>query len=193
MRNRRGSGLGIYEPGQIRTGMNAPAGALPAVAAHVDPAWERLAREAVRAGLIVNDALARDYAREQTARVDEAALGAARRFELWKADYNEKNRGKNGIDALKEYQEAYGRIADETLKEFDGAENEIFQDLLRRRLAERGLGAIREGAGFANLQRQEWLNSQWQAQLADFQAYVAANPDDAQGIAFRKSGLLGSW
>lgn len=193
MRGRRGSGLGIYEPGRARVEMEVPRASLPRLALDAGGAFENLARVAVDSGLVINHALARDHAREETARVDDAVLEASRRFELWKADFNEKNRGREGVNALREYQDNFARIAEETVRGFDGAENEIFADLLKRRLAERGLSAIREGAGFANMQRQEWLASQWQAQLADFQAYVAANPDDAQGIAFRRNNLLGSW
>lgn len=193
MRGRRGTGLGIYEPGQVRTGFNAPRVSLPDVATAAPDAWESLGKAAFDAGLIINEAFARDYAREEAARVDDAVLDAQKRFELWKAEWNEKNRGKEGVNALKEYQDNFARIAEESLKEFGGSENEIFRGLLQRRLAERGLSALKEGAGFGALQRQEWLASQWQAQMADFQAYVAANPEDSQGIAFRKTGLMQSW
>ena len=193
MRNRRNSGLRIYEPSGINAVPQAPMASLPNVATAAPNALGDLARAAAGAGLVVNEVLGREYYRDQTARVDDAVLEASRRFELWKAEYNEKMRGREGVNALEDYTRQYDEICDNIRKEFDFSEPEIFGDLLRRKLAERGLSVIREGGGYAQRQRSEWLASQWAAQMADFSAYVAANPDDADGIAFRRQGLMQSW
>lgn len=193
MLDRRTNGLQQYRPAEIRARMDAPEARIPNVATRGRDAWAEVGRAAARAGLAVNDALAREYYRDQVARVDDAVLETSRKFELWKAQYNDQNRGKSGVEALKDYSEKFEQLRSEALEAFDGHDNEIFNDLLSSRLKERGLVAVREGARFGAEQKDAWLASQLAAQVADFGSYVAANPDDEEGIAKRRASVLASW
>lgn len=194
MRQRRTGRLQRYDPASAAPlGIRAPHAQIPNLPTNAPGQLEGLRDAAINTGGIVTEALGREYFRDQTARVDDAVLEASRKFELWKAAYNEENRGRAGIQALQDYQAKFGEIRKEAEEAFDGADNEIFRDLLSSKLAERGLHAIREGASFQSRQKEEWLASQLAAQLADFGSYAAGNPDDEEGIARRRASLMASW
>lgn len=195
MRNRRNPGLELYRGGNIRPSLEASQTSIPASAAQAAGApnvWTNLGRAAAEAGLAVNRVLGEEYRASQIGRVDEAALNAAKRFELWKGEYMANNRGKSALSALKDFQDSYTKICEEAEKEFGGSDNEIFRDLLRQKLAERGLAALREGNRFQRDQTQEWLASVAAGQWADFASYAASNPDDAAGIAVQAKNLMAS-
>lgn len=193
MRRRYISSLRRYERQASGSVINPVRAAIPNVATSVNSGMERLRDAAIQTGFIVNDVLAKEYRQRQLGRVDDSVLEAAKRFELWKAAYNDENQGKNALDALQDYSDAFEKISKEIKEEFDADGNEIFGELLDRKLAERGLSALREGMNWQGRQKEAWLASQMAAQLADFQAYVAANPDDTDGIAMRRQTVLESW
>lgn len=138
-------------------------------------------------------ALASEYRRQETARVDDVLLNASGKFAVWQAEYEQNNRGSLGLNAMADYTAAWHEIASEAEKEFDGAGHEIFGDLLRQRLKEKGEAIGARGLRFAGQQRKEWENSQWQSQQDEFYRAVAANPDDAATILRERESLKGSW
>lgn len=195
MRDRRNRGLELYRGGSIRPSFEAPRVSLPGdvgAAAAAPNAWANLGRAAAEAGLTINRVLGEEYRTREIGRADEAALEAAKRFELWKGEYMAKNRGKLGMNALQDFQNSYAKICEEAEKDFGGSENEIFRDLLRRKLAERGLAALKEGNRFQRDQTQAWLASVAAGQWEDFAAYAANNPEDSEGIAIQAKNLMAS-
>lgn len=195
MRDRRNPGLELYRGGNIRPSFEGVRNSLPAeagAAAQAPDAWRNLGLAAAHAGLVINKVLGEEYRTREIGRADEAALEAARKFELWKGDYMAQMRGKLGMNAVQDFQESYAKICEEAEKDFGGSENEIFRDLLRRKLAERGLTALKEGNSFQREQTRAWQESVAAAQWEDFAAFAASNPDDAAGIAIQAQNLMAS-
>lgn len=147
-------------------------------------------KAATGAGLVINEILAREYRQNREAEINDAVLEVSRRFELWRNEYEEKNQGKLGINALEDYGRKFDELSREAQAGYGGSGNEIFPKLLSRKLAERGLFAVRDGASFARRQREVWLTSQANAQEEEFMQYAAANPQDSEGIAFKRNQLL---
>lgn len=184
---------GLYEsrihaggPGRIASA-RTPA----ALAQGQEAQASRLAREAASAGNDLIRIIGREYTARLGAEVDATLLNVDRQFEEWKNQYRQEHQGQGGINALDDYTAKYGEIAGAALKSF-GHEDTVFQDQLRRRLAEHGLYAMRDGGAWQARQDEKWLDSQWNSQAAMFQRFVQDNPLDTAAIEYERGRLLDS-
>lgn len=150
-------------------------------------------------GLALKDAsglgrlLASGYREAQTRRVDNELLGVEREFTLWKDNYNKTHQGKDGLAAARDYAVEHARLVKEARKRLDGNSDEIFDGLLRERLDQQGLYALKEGLAYGIRQEQAWNSSQWEGQLASFSQMIQANPEDYERHRSEAAQLLGSW
>lgn len=151
--------------------------------AQADTSWARLGPQLEQAAAAVTGFLGKQYEAEQTAAVDEALANASKRFEAWKASYNENMQGRLAANAGQDYEESWQEISKEALKEFGGSNHEIFRELLERRLGERGLYASREGLAWQGRQTEAWRASQLADQADELVRFAGANPGDDAAIA----------
>ncbi|MCM1237027.1 MAG: hypothetical protein NC489_43685, partial [Ruminococcus flavefaciens] len=195
MPRRRAYGQDIYKARGSAAGAarSAPQAAIPGFVQDSNQAGLRLLETAAQSGLAINSVLAQEYHRRRSADVDDLVLDVRKRFEEWKGEYNRQAQGRLGVNALRDYTAKYEELAQQAQAALNNHRGEIYGDLLARRLTEQGLYAAKEGNAWAERQRELWLASQLNAQVADFEDFAAANPDDAQGIAFRRQTALRSW
>lgn len=140
-----------------------------------------LAQGAIEGAGEIGRALINEYRAGETGRVDESLLEAGREFEAWKEEWRRGHEGSRALGSRAAYEGKWEEITGRKLKEF-GGENEVFRDILARRLKERGLRAAEEGGRWETRQRELWLDSQWESQAVEFEKFAAENPHDGAGI-----------
>lgn len=183
----------IYNASLASPQASAPlSGGLPEIRQGNGSGGDGILKAAIGSGFIINEILAREYRTRREAEVNDAVLDVTRQFELWRGDYEERNQGSLGVNALEDYSRKFDELANAAQRNFGAGADEVFPEMLKRKLTERGLFAVRDGASFAARQREVWLTSQAHAQEAEFMQYAAANPQDSDGIAFRRNELLQS-
>lgn len=153
----------------------------------------RLLQAALNAGGQLAEIAARDYRQFQTAKVDDELLRMETEFSLWKEDYKQKNRGADALNAGRDFIAKHAELAGEARKRLNANSHEIFDRLMQRRSAERGLVAISEGFNYQKQQESAWQNNQWQGQLAQFNRLVEEHPKDWDAISMEAKNLIGSW
>lgn len=180
----------IYEPMAGAVGIGA-------VEHGSAPEWRRgksgeegILDAAVRLGFTGAEILGKEYRARREAEVEDLAAEAARRFELWKAEYEQTNQGSLGLSASADYGRKFDEFAKQARQKLGAGRDGIFGEMLDRKLTERGLFALRDGAQFAARQREVWLQSRYQSSQDEYLAYAGAHPEDTQGIQFKRNQVL---
>lgn len=137
--------------------------------------------------------VARGYREAQVEKVDDALLNVERKFTEWKDEYERTRQGRDAATAAGDFTKRHEELAAEAVKELDGEEDEIFNDLLRRRLAQQNLHALKEGASYGQRQEEAYRQSQWLGQMASFQRLAESRPEDGDAIELEAQNLLASW
>lgn len=151
------------------------------------------------AGRILKDAsplaglLAEGYKEAQTAKVDDELLQVNAEFSKWRAEYEQKNQGRNAANAAADFTAKHEELAAQALQRLDGNHDEIFENLLQKRLDEGGLQALKAGLQFQTHQDQVWKKSQWEAQVAAFELFAQENAADPEAVARERAALIGSF
>lgn len=145
-----------------------------------------------KAGQAVLGALAGEYRERQIGLVDDALLDVGREFEKWKKEYADSHQGALALNAQADFIAKYDELARARLKDF-GQDNEIFRDLLRKRLSQHGAQAALAGGSYEQGQARLWRASQWEGQKERFRQLVAENPADSGAIEAEFNELVGSW
>lgn len=192
MRNRRTGGQGIYQG--VGQGVVPDGGryAVPGQVMGSSRAGLDILDAAVKSGLAINEAMAREYSLNERGRVEDALLGAEREFEEWKASYRESNQGGNAASAMRDFADKYEEIAGRTLEGFGGA-GEIYRDELKRKLALRGLYAVKDGEQWQTVQTGAWRKSVFDGQLASFERMAREYPEDGERLDMELAELARSW
>lgn len=173
------SGVRTPQPVQVQAGpVDGTAGK---VVAHLDDFMRQ-----------AGPALGRAYMAQQTARVDDAVMLAQQKFDAYQAEYQRTRQGAEGLTAAQDYALAFEEIKKEALKEFDGAEHEVFAGMLEQRLGERARQAAGQGLAWQARQAEIWQQTQWQGQQDEYYRRVADNPEDVETMLVEKQNLKDS-
>lgn len=155
-------------------------------------AGREVAKQALGLGEQLLGIVAREYKETQIGLADEALLGVDEKFQQWRTAYQAEHQGKLGISAQADFAAKYDELAKAAIKDF-GHLDEGAGELLRKRLLEHGLMALRDGGSFQQRQRDAWQASQLESQIAWFERHVDEDPLDTEAISYEAGNLLQSW
>lgn len=181
-----------YRP-QIGVGANVQA---PRLAGQIQPADDGSARAisaALGAGEGIIRVLAKDYERENSARIEEQVMKGEEAFEAWKQKYMQENQGKNALNAQADFSAKYDAIIKERMEEFGGKGNEVYRDELLKKLRGRQLMAFKAGGEYQERETKAWETSVFRGKLSDYELSVANNYDDPDMLAMKRNEILGLW
>lgn len=180
-----------YDPAVAAHAGAAPS--MPSIQAPVlDDSGSRLARHVDDFMKTAGPLLGRAWMAQETARVDDAVLAAEKRMDEWQAAYQRSNQGSLAAEAAADYGKAWEEISREASENFDAGSHTVFPEMLRGRLAERGVRFAREGLQWQARQTELWRESQWQSQMDGFERMAAADPFSPE-VDREAQALKDSW
>lgn len=153
--------------------------------------WERFNR-GLQGFLKTGVGLYNQY-RDKTSRslVDDALLRAREEMETWRSEYEKTHRGKDGLTAEADYNQAWGRISKAHMKSLrEQGVSGPYEHLADLHLRENGLRYNQQGGAFQQQQHKAWNTSIYEGQKDELVREVQRDPDNAQWHGFLKGGVL---
>lgn len=153
--------------------------------------WERFNR-GLQGFLKTGVGLYNQY-RDKTSRslVDDALLRAREEMEAWRSEYEKTHRGKDGLTAEADYNQAWGRISKAHMKSLrEQGVSGPYEHLADLHLRENGLRYNQQGGAFQQQQHKAWNTSIYEGQKDELVREVQRDPDNAQWHGFLKGGVL---
>lgn len=179
-----------YQPSQT-TQASVPAVSMPPP--QIEGQGSRLASLALGAGSKIVELIARDHARFEAGRVDEAILGVEREFEQWKTGYMQTNQGRDATLAQRDFTLKYEELAKRALEGFGGGAGEMFRGDLEKKLAARGLMYMKEGGAYQRHETEVWEKSLLDGKIAELQTAIKTDPANDDRHKFLMGEVLENW